>query len=117
MAYIYISLNIIVLLSEPLIVNYVCVGISRKLARSFSIFTNLPAVLRTDGRELEITCMYGLRVLSISWVVLANTYLYTAQSLAEVPVAREYHLSSPGLIPFSYHSIVQIAVLYTAHNL
>ncbi|XP_060580455.1 uncharacterized protein LOC132737209 [Ruditapes philippinarum] len=58
-----------------------------KWMRSFSIFTNIPAILNPETKDDVIPCIYGLRVLTILWIVLGNTYLYVAQSLSEVPVA------------------------------
>ncbi|XP_045162819.2 uncharacterized protein LOC123527433 [Mercenaria mercenaria] len=58
-----------------------------KLLRSFSIFTNIPSVLSTETKDDDISCLYGIRVITILWIILGNTYLYIAQSLSEVPVA------------------------------
>ncbi|XP_052213782.1 O-acyltransferase like protein-like isoform X5 [Dreissena polymorpha] len=58
-----------------------------KLLRSFSVFTNMAAIFNSESQPGDITCLYGIRVLSMFWIVLGNTYLYTTQSVSDVPVA------------------------------
>ena len=58
-----------------------------KIMRSFSVFTNLASVMSTETKQDSIACLHGVRVLTMLWIVLGNTYLYMTQSIADVPVA------------------------------
>lgn len=43
--------------------------------------------MSTEVKDDTIACLHGVRVLTMMWIVLGNTYLYMVQSVAEVPVA------------------------------
>nr|KAG5705121.1 hypothetical protein BaRGS_030838 [Batillaria attramentaria] len=49
-----------------------------KLARCFSLYSNLPKLLDTSSAGTEITCLHGIRVISCAWVILVNTVFYKA---------------------------------------
>ncbi|WAR14840.1 NRF6-like protein [Mya arenaria] len=84
-------------------------GLVRKLLRSFSIFTNLPAVMSTEVKNFDISCLYGIRVITMTWIVLGNTYLYTAQSVAEVPVAADLMDSFDLMKRFTMQAVLSTA--------
>ena len=70
------------------------IGVSTKLLRAFSVFTNAPAVISSETKQDDIPCLYGIRFISMLWVMLGNTYIYVALSLSETPVAGINVLSS-----------------------
>lgn len=43
--------------------------------------------MSTEVKDDTIACLHGVRVLTMMWIVLGNTYLYMVQSVSEVPVA------------------------------
>ena len=61
-------------------------GFKEKLATSFSIYKNIPDLLSFDRSEGEITCIHGIRVLSMALIILGNSFLYTSLSLTGAPV-------------------------------
>ena len=44
----------------------------------FSLKSNIPNTLTGDEPKNSITCINGIRVLSIGWVVLGKAYVYSA---------------------------------------
>ncbi|XP_076454789.1 nose resistant to fluoxetine protein 6-like [Babylonia areolata] len=66
------------------------VGTCSKLLMSFSVYTNAVKLLSTDQPAGSLTCVHGIRFLSMTWVVLGhafafigyfsvNSYTYTAK--------------------------------------
>ncbi|XP_071507522.1 O-acyltransferase like protein-like [Diadema antillarum] len=53
----------------------------------FAISRNLPKILRTKQGEGGVSCLNGIRVISISWVILGHTLIMTVQS----GTSGEYH--------------------------
>ena len=52
------------------------VGLAVKLLHCFSMLTNGRKLLSTKSVAVDnISCLYGIRVLSMGWIVLAHTYL------------------------------------------
>ena len=42
---------------------------------SFSVYANCQPLLTTSVQENSITCLYGLKVLNLIWIILAHSYL------------------------------------------
>ncbi|XP_060562019.1 O-acyltransferase like protein-like [Ruditapes philippinarum] len=57
-------------------------GILGKLLLSFSVYTNAPKILNTSQPKGTLTCVNGIRFLSMTWVILGHTYGFGAQSIA-----------------------------------
>ncbi|XP_048237969.1 O-acyltransferase like protein-like [Haliotis rufescens] len=53
----------------------------------FSAVSNGEKILSVKRSPASITCLHGIRVLSIGWVILGHTYLYFIMSNAENPKA------------------------------
>ncbi|XP_071495950.1 nose resistant to fluoxetine protein 6-like [Diadema antillarum] len=51
-----------------------------RLLLCFAISRNLPKILRTKQGEGSVSCLNGIRVISISWVILGHTLIMTVQS-------------------------------------
>ncbi|XP_013404080.1 nose resistant to fluoxetine protein 6 [Lingula anatina] len=49
-----------------------------RLFAAFSLYTTLPRLLSTHQGSAAITCLNGIRVMSIGWVVLGHTYGFAA---------------------------------------
>ncbi|KAL3861391.1 hypothetical protein ACJMK2_007426, partial [Sinanodonta woodiana] len=60
-----------------------------KFFQTFSIYTNATNLLSTEEGLDDISCIYGIRFLSMTWILLGNTYVYNVLSLAEAPVTRD----------------------------
>lgn len=50
-------------------------GILQELVSSFTLQKALSQTLSTEVNERSVTCLHGIRFLSISWIVLAHTCL------------------------------------------
>ncbi|XP_013404100.1 nose resistant to fluoxetine protein 6-like [Lingula anatina] len=48
-----------------------------RLFTAFSLYTTLPRLLSTHQGSAAITCLNGIRVMSIGWVVLGHTYSFS----------------------------------------
>ncbi len=46
------------------------------IAKGFSLYTTVPAVLNTKQPPSAITCINGIRVISMFWVMICHTYLF-----------------------------------------
>lgn len=55
-----------------------CLGLVRRIVGSFSLFTNLKTTLSFDRNPDDISCLHGLRFLSILLITVGNAYLYNA---------------------------------------
>ncbi|XP_037778184.1 nose resistant to fluoxetine protein 6-like [Penaeus monodon] len=53
---------------------------------SFSVYTNFTKIFQisTEPKAGTITCLYGIRVLSMTWVILGHQYVYTLTSTANL---------------------------------
>ncbi|XP_047496228.1 nose resistant to fluoxetine protein 6-like [Penaeus chinensis] len=53
---------------------------------SFSVYTNFTKIFQisTEPTAGTITCLYGIRVLSMTWVILGHQYVYTLTSTANL---------------------------------
>lgn len=49
-------------------------GITGKILMSFSIYTNGKKILTTDQPKGSLTCIHGIRFLSMTWVILGHSY-------------------------------------------
>ncbi|CAH1248349.1 Hypp8112 [Branchiostoma lanceolatum] len=56
-------------------------GIVRRLVLSFSIYNNLSKLLSTKQPSDSITCLHGIRFLSLTWIILGHTYNYSFESI------------------------------------
>ncbi|XP_013404099.1 nose resistant to fluoxetine protein 6 [Lingula anatina] len=52
-----------------------------RLLTSFSLYSSLPRLLDTHQGRGAITCLNGIRVLSIGWVVLGHSYSYMVSTI------------------------------------
>ncbi|KAK3594984.1 hypothetical protein CHS0354_019912 [Potamilus streckersoni] len=50
---------------------------------SFSLYTNVPKLLRAKQSSDSVTCVNGIRFLSLTWVILGHTYNYGIISISE----------------------------------
>lgn len=53
---------------------YIFPGIPGKLLLSFSVYTNGAKILSTDQGKDVLTCVNGIRFLSMTWVILGHAY-------------------------------------------
>ncbi|XP_078664426.1 nose resistant to fluoxetine protein 6-like isoform X2 [Branchiostoma floridae x Branchiostoma belcheri] len=56
-------------------------GISRRLLLAFSIYNNLERLFSTKQTSGSIPCLHGIRFLSLSWVILGHTYIYSVETI------------------------------------
>ena len=62
-------------------------GWGERLVNIFSLYQNIPDVLSFDDHDDDsIGCVHGIRVLSLAWLVLGNSFLYAALSITSAPV-------------------------------
>lgn len=61
-------------------------GWKQGVAKAFSLYQNIPDVLSFDHDQDSILCVHGIRFLSLAWLVLGNSFLFTALSLTKAPV-------------------------------
>ncbi|CAH1788359.1 unnamed protein product [Owenia fusiformis] len=61
--------------SQQSVANSKGKDIFMKIVTSFSVYTNLPKVLNTSQGKGTLTCLNGVRFLSMSWVILGHTYI------------------------------------------
>lgn len=70
-----------------LIYIYCYSGWGERLVNIFSLYQNIPDVLSFDDHDDDsIGCVHGIRVLSLAWLVLGNSFLYAALSITSAPV-------------------------------
>lgn len=48
---------------------------------AFSIYSNMRKVMETEDKGDQISCLFGLRFLSMCWIILGHLYYYVARSL------------------------------------
>ena len=51
-------------------------GTRHQLLLSFSVIRNTKDLLDTTQKPIDITCLHGLRFLSMTWVMLGHTVLF-----------------------------------------
>lgn len=47
-----------------------------RIVKCFSLYTNVPKILHAKAGRDAVTCVHGIRFLSLTWVVLGHTYNY-----------------------------------------
>ncbi|KAK3104354.1 hypothetical protein FSP39_000152 [Pinctada imbricata] len=62
-------------------------GFKRQILKSFSLYKNVPSTLSFDREEGEVTCIHGIRVMSLALIVLGNSFLYVSLPLTGSPVS------------------------------
>ncbi|XP_013404076.1 O-acyltransferase like protein isoform X2 [Lingula anatina] len=60
-----------------------------RLFTAFSLYTTLPRLLSTHQGSAAITCLNGIRVMSIGWVVLGHTYSFGLGNVDNIVFAFE----------------------------
>lgn len=48
------------------------------LITQLSAITNIQNLISTSKNETEITCLYGIRCLAMSWIILYHTFVLSA---------------------------------------
>ncbi|XP_035660415.1 nose resistant to fluoxetine protein 6-like [Branchiostoma floridae] len=56
-------------------------GISCRLLLAFSVYNNIEKLLSTKQSPDSITCLHGIRFLSLTWIVLGHTYYFSLESV------------------------------------
>ncbi|XP_078614290.1 nose resistant to fluoxetine protein 6-like [Branchiostoma floridae x Branchiostoma japonicum] len=54
-------------------------GMTGRILLCFSLYTNIGKVLSTKQAPGSIKCLHGIRFISMTWVILAHTYLYARE--------------------------------------
>ncbi|RUS73914.1 hypothetical protein EGW08_018319, partial [Elysia chlorotica] len=85
---------------EPLILNKNIQAPSSpqqgKLAKAllaFSVYTNGSKLLNTTQQPGSITCLHGIRFLSMAWVILGHVFLFSLQYVDNLLTQLQYFLS------------------------
>ena len=52
------------------------VGTLKKVFLTFSLYSNTSALLNTEQQASNITCIHGIRFLSMTWIVIGHTTVY-----------------------------------------
>ena len=47
-----------------------------QVVKCFSLYTNVPKILHAKAGPGAVTCVHGIRFISLTWVVLGHTYNY-----------------------------------------
>ncbi|XP_064611188.1 O-acyltransferase like protein-like [Liolophura sinensis] len=68
-----------------------------KLWLSFSLLSNVPKILAATHPKGSITCLNGIRYLSMAWVILCHTFYYGVFSISENQTA-ENMIDAPGYL-------------------
>ena len=53
-------------------------GICIELFFSFSLVRNVPKLLNTTRTARNVSCLHGIRTLSMMWIILGHCYVYYA---------------------------------------
>ncbi|OQV21128.1 Nose resistant to fluoxetine protein 6 [Hypsibius exemplaris] len=64
------------------------IGILGEILMVFSIYTNTQKLLSVSSNDQSLTCIHGIRFLSMTWVVLGHTYgfsIYIVRDLTTLP--------------------------------
>ncbi|XP_078335726.1 O-acyltransferase like protein-like isoform X2 [Crassostrea virginica] len=82
-------------------------GWGERLVNIFSLYQNIPDVLSFDDHDDDsIGCVHGIRVLSLAWLVLGNSFLYAALSITSAPVTGNL-LEGLGLMKgFTFQAVI-----------
>uniref|UniRef100_H2Y934 Acyltransferase 3 domain-containing protein n=1 Tax=Ciona savignyi TaxID=51511 RepID=H2Y934_CIOSA len=67
-------------------------GKLHKLAISFSLITNTKILLNTEQKVGQINCLHGMRFLSMSWVMLGHTLVFTLFNVDNIKFNARYLL-------------------------
>ncbi|KAK7095323.1 nose resistant to fluoxetine protein 6-like isoform X2 [Littorina saxatilis] len=67
------------------------IGISTKIFLAFSVYTNGSKLLSTKQTSSSLTCIHGIRFLSMTWVVLGHAFIFpiTAGGMNTGPYLQE----------------------------
>ncbi len=80
-----------------------CLNFLWDIVKGFSLYKTVPAVLSTDQPPTAITSINGMRVISMFWVILCHTYVFT---YGDQGFANSYDLVSQFLPRFSAQPII-----------
>ena len=90
------------LLSDRIKTN-TCLHFLWDVVKGFSLYKTIPAVISTDQPPTAITSINGMRVISMFWVILCHTYVFT---YGDQGFANSYDLTSQFLPRFSAQPII-----------
>lgn len=65
-------------------------GILGKLLLSFSVYSNAPKILNTNQPKGTLTCVNGIRFLSMTWVILGHTVAFGASRIGREKLFRSF---------------------------
>ncbi|XP_067126435.1 nose resistant to fluoxetine protein 6-like isoform X2 [Centruroides vittatus] len=66
-------------------------GLTKEIFLSFSLYTNVQKLFRNKKSSETLTVLYGIRVISISWIILCHSHLYVdTQSIAGILFYKEF---------------------------
>ena len=47
-----------------------------KISQCFSIYKNFKKIFHVSNDENQLSCLHGIRVLSLAWVILGHSYVF-----------------------------------------
>ncbi|XP_078489124.1 nose resistant to fluoxetine protein 6-like [Ciona intestinalis] len=68
-----------------------------KLAISFSVISNTRILLNTEQKPGQINCLHGMRFLSMSWVLLGHSYVFSIYSTDNIVFTARYFVDHFGI--------------------
>ncbi|CAK8686761.1 unnamed protein product [Clavelina lepadiformis] len=68
-------------------------GKIHQILTSFSVIQNTRRFLITTQRPTDITCLHGMRFLSMSWVILGHSFLFSVQFSDNMKFVGEYFIN------------------------
>lgn len=74
---------------------------------SFSLVTNTKRLLKTTGDSGQISCLHGVRVVSMMWVIFGHTY-HIASRMPSVNPANIVEVSKNNVINYSFVNYLKI---------
>lgn len=75
------------------------------LLTSFSLYTNGRSLLNTSNNGHNVTCLDGLRYLSICWIIYGHTYYLQA-------TGAQLDLSSITSVSFNFFLIMNFLIIF-----
>ncbi|XP_053379879.1 O-acyltransferase like protein-like isoform X2 [Mercenaria mercenaria] len=81
-------------------------SLAGRLIVCFSLYTNVPKLLSAKSSSGSITCIHGIRFLSLTWVVLGHTYNYGIISQDEAFTADNLLDFIPIMQRFTFQGVV-----------
>ncbi|KAL4220888.1 hypothetical protein ACF0H5_019154 [Mactra antiquata] len=72
----------------------------------FSLYTNMPKILSAKSSPGSVTCIHGIRFLSLTWVVLGHTYNYGIISHQDTFTIKNLLDAVPIMQRFTFETVV-----------